>query len=50
MIRTYRTLHGSRWAVLALLVATATLSFDLGKPSCPKSATVQTAHLTRAAQ
>jgi hypothetical protein len=48
MIRTSHTLHGSRWAVLALLVATAALAFDLGRSSCPKSAPVQTT-LTRAA-
>ena len=48
MIRTTRTLHGSRYAVLALLVATAALAFDLGRSSCPKSAPVQTT-LTRAA-
>ena len=42
MIRTTPTLHGSRWAVLALLVATAALAFDLGSHSCPKSAPVQT--------
>jgi hypothetical protein len=46
MIRTTRTLHGSRWAVLALLVATAAFAFDLGRDSCPKSAPVQTT-LTR---
>lgn len=46
MIRTSRTLHGTRYAVLALLVATAALAFDLGEPSCPKSAPVQTT-LTR---
>lgn len=48
MIRTSRTLHGTRYAVLALLVATAALAFDLGRDSCPKSAPVQTT-LTRAA-
>jgi hypothetical protein len=42
MIRTTRTLHGSRWAVLALLVATAALAFNLGSSVCPKSAPVQT--------
>jgi hypothetical protein len=42
MIRTSRTLHGTRYAVLALLVATAALAFDLGRDSCPKSAPVQT--------
>ena len=41
MIRTARTLHGTRYAVLALLVATAALAFDLGRDSCPKSAPVQ---------
>ena len=46
MIRTSRTLHGTRYAVLALLVATATLAFDLGRSSCPKSAPIQTT-LTR---
>ena len=48
MIRNTPTLHGSRYAVLALLVATATLSFDAGRNACPKSAPVQTT-LTRSA-
>jgi hypothetical protein len=47
MIRTTPTLHGSRWAVLALLVATAALAYDLGRETCPKVAPVQTT-LTRA--
>jgi hypothetical protein len=47
MIRTTPALHGSRYAVLALLVATAVLAFDLGRDSCPKPAPVQTT-LTRA--
>ena len=42
MIRNTRTLHGSRYAVLALLVATAALSFNAGRNACPKSAPVQT--------
>lgn len=42
MMRTSRTLHGTRYAVLALLVATAALAFDLGRSSCPRSAPVQT--------
>ena len=42
MIRTSRTLHGSRYALLALLVATAALAFDLGRDSCPKSAPAPT--------
>jgi len=46
MIRTARTLHGSRYAVLALLVATAALAFDLGRDAGPKPAPVQTT-LTR---
>jgi hypothetical protein len=46
MIRTPHTLHGSRYAVLALLVATAALAFDLGRDSCRNSAPVQTT-LTR---
>jgi hypothetical protein len=46
MIRTTRTLHGTRYAVLALLVATAALAFDLGRSACPKAAPVQTT-LTR---
>ena len=46
MIRTARTLHGSRWAVLALLVATAALAFDAGRSSCPNPTPVQTT-LTR---
>jgi len=46
MIRTSHTLHGSRYAVLALLVATAALAFDLGRSVCPKSAPVQT-NITR---
>jgi hypothetical protein len=41
MIRNTRTLHGSRYAVLALLVATAALAFDLGRNACPKSAPAQ---------
>ena len=48
MIRTTRTLHGTRYAVLALLVATAALAFDLGRDSCPKSA-LGLPTLTRAA-
>lgn len=48
MIRTIPTLHGTRFAVLALLVATAALAFDAGRSACPKSAPVQTT-LTRAA-
>jgi hypothetical protein len=46
MIRTAHTLHGTRYAVLALLVATAALAFDAGRNVCPKSAPVQTT-LTR---
>jgi hypothetical protein len=46
MIRTTSTLHGSRFAVLALLVATAALAFDLGRETCPKPAPAQTT-LTR---
>jgi hypothetical protein len=46
MIRTTPTLHGSRWAVLALLVASAALAFDAGRNVCPKPAPVQTT-LTR---
>jgi hypothetical protein len=46
MIRTSYTLHGSRYAVLALLVATAALAYDLGRNVCPKPAPVQTT-LTR---
>jgi hypothetical protein len=46
MIRATHTLHGSRWAVLALLVATAALAFDLGRETCPNPAPVQTT-LTR---
>jgi hypothetical protein len=42
MIRTSPTLHGSRWAVLALLVASAALAFDLGRDTCPKPAPAQT--------
>lgn len=42
MIRNTRTLHGSGYAVLALLVATAALAFDLGRNACPKAASVQT--------
>ena len=49
-MRNTRTLHGTRYAVLALLVATAAFAFDLGRDSCLKSAPVQTAHLTRVAQ
>lgn len=47
MIRTTYTLHGSRFAVLALLVATAALAFDIGRDTCPQPAPVQTT-LTRA--
>ena len=47
MIRTTHTLHGSRWAVLALVVATAALAYDIGSDSCHKPAPVQTT-LTRA--
>jgi hypothetical protein len=47
MINNTATLHGSRFAVLALLVATAALAFDLGRETCPKAAPVQTT-LTRA--
>ena len=46
MIRNTRTLHGTRWAVLALLVATAALAFDAGRETCRNSAPVQTT-LTR---
>jgi hypothetical protein len=42
MIRTSPTLHGSRWAVLALLVASAALAFDIGHDRCRNSAPVQT--------
>jgi hypothetical protein len=46
MIRNTPTLPGSRYAVLALLVAAATLAYDAGRNVCPKSAPVQTT-LTR---
>ena len=46
MIRTTHTLPGSRWAVLALLVAAAALAFDIGTETCPKPASAQTT-LTR---
>jgi hypothetical protein len=46
MIRTSPTLHGTRYAVLALLVATAAIAFDAGRSACPKPAPVQTT-LTR---
>jgi hypothetical protein len=46
MIRTTPTLHGTQWAVLALLVASAALAFDLGRSACPKAAPAQTT-LTR---
>jgi len=42
MIRTTPTLHGTRYAVLALLVATAALAFDAGRNACPKASPVQT--------
>jgi len=48
MIHTTPTLHGSRWAVLALLVTSATLVFDIGRDRCHNSAPVQTT-LTRSA-
>ena len=38
--------YATRCAVLALLVATAALAFDIGRDSCPKAAPVQTT-LTR---
>ena len=47
MIRTTHTLHGTRYAVLALLVATAVIAFNFGRETCPKPAPVQTT-LTRA--
>ena len=49
MIRTNHTptLPGSRWAVLALLVASAALAYDLARDTCPKPAPVPT--ITRAA-
>lgn len=43
------TLPGSRWAVLALLTATAALAFDAGRAVCPH-APAQTAYLTRTAK
>jgi hypothetical protein len=43
------TLPGSRWAVLALLTATAALAFDAGRTVCQSNAT-PTAPLTRAAR
>jgi len=46
VIRTTHTLHGSRYAVLALLVAAAALAFDLGRDTCPQPAPAQTT-LTR---
>ena len=42
MIRTARTLHGTRYAMLALLVASAALAFDLGRNACPKPAPAPT--------
>jgi hypothetical protein len=42
MIRGSYTLHGSRWAVLALLVASAAIAYDLGRNVCPKPAPGQT--------
>ena len=42
MIRTTPTLHGTRYAVLALLLATAALAFDAGRNVCPKAAPAQT--------
>ena len=47
MINNTPTLHGSGFAVLALLIATAALAFDAGRETCPKPAPVQTT-LTRA--
>ena len=46
MTRTTPTLHGTRYAVLALLVASAALAYDAGRNVCPKPAPVQTT-LTR---
>jgi len=40
-MRTTPTLHGTRCAVLALLVATAALAYDAGRDACPKPAPVQ---------
>lgn len=49
MIRTtHNTLPGSRWAVLALVVASAALAYDAGRHACPKPAPVQTT-ITRTA-
>jgi hypothetical protein len=41
-MRTTPTLRGTRCAVLALLVATAALAYDLGRDTCHKPAPVQT--------
>ena len=41
------TPYATRCAVLALLIATAALAFDLGRNACPQPAPVQTT-LTRA--
>ena len=43
------TLPGTRWAVLALLTATAALAFDAGRQVSPH-APAHAAPLTRAAQ
>jgi hypothetical protein len=47
MIRNTPTLHGTRYAVLALLVAAAALAFNIGRETCPNPAPVQTT-ITRA--
>lgn len=49
MIRTTRTLHGTRFAVLAIITAAAALAFDAGRAVCPHAPT-QSALLTRTAQ
>jgi hypothetical protein len=41
VIRTTPTLHGTRYAVLALLVASAALAFDIGRDRCHNFAPVQ---------
>lgn len=43
---THNTLPGSRWAVLALVVASAAIAYDHARSSCHKPAPVQTT-LTR---
>jgi hypothetical protein len=48
MIRITSTLHGSAWALSALLIATAALAFNAGRTSCTQPA--QSAPIAQAAK